>query len=38
MLKHGHEQAAQTARESDADEAKKFLPRWLTPEDAQICA
>jgi ATP-binding cassette subfamily B protein len=37
ILKHDSERAAQAGQVSDADEGKKFLPRWLTPADAQIC-
>ena len=36
MLKH--EQERTVAVDVETDDGKKFLPRWLTPDDAQICA
>ncbi|HEX6963708.1 MAG TPA: DUF1854 domain-containing protein, partial [Lacipirellula sp.] len=36
MLKHDQERVLTEAGEPEG--AAKFLPRWLTPEDAQICA
>jgi ATP-binding cassette, subfamily B, bacterial len=38
VLKHDRERAETAAQQSAADEGKKFLPQWLTPADAQICA